>query len=75
MLNDNPRAAASYSINPARTKLAAFAVSQIAPEKVLLGLASSGFDWPTTSGGARDLGWLWVMMRRLAHVNGTRVRD
>ena len=32
-------------------------MSQIPPEKVLLGLASYGFDWNTTSGGARYLGW------------------
>jgi len=34
----------------------AFATSQIPPEKVLLGLASYGYDWNTTSGGARYLG-------------------
>ena len=38
-------------------QVAAFAVSQIPPEKVLLGLAAYGFDWNTTSGGARYLGW------------------
>jgi spore germination protein YaaH len=38
-------------------QVAAFAVSQIPPEKVLLGLASYGFDWNTTAGGARYLGW------------------
>ena len=35
----------------------AFAVSQIPSEKVLLGLAFYGFDWNTTSGGARYLGY------------------
>ena len=37
-------------------QVAAFATSQIPPEKVLLGLAFYGFDWNTTSGGARYLG-------------------
>jgi spore germination protein len=35
----------------------AFATAQIPPEKVLLGLAFYGFDWNTTSGGARALGY------------------
>jgi spore germination protein len=35
----------------------AFAVSQIPSEKVLLGLAFYGFDWNTTSGGGRYLGY------------------
>jgi len=38
-------------------RVAAFAASQIPPEKVLLGLAFYGFDWNTTSGGARYLGY------------------
>ena len=38
-------------------QVAAFATSQIAPEKVLLGLAFYGFDWNTTSGGGRYLGF------------------
>jgi spore germination protein YaaH len=38
-------------------QVAAFATSQIAPEKVMLGLAAYGFDWNTTTGGARYLGW------------------
>jgi spore germination protein len=38
-------------------KTLAFATSQIPPEKVLLGLASYGYDWNTTSGGARYLGY------------------
>jgi spore germination protein YaaH len=38
-------------------QVAAFATSQIPPEKVLLGLAFYGFDWNTTSGGARYLGY------------------
>lgn len=37
-------------------RVAAFAVSQIPPEKLLLGLAFYGFDWNTSSGGARYLG-------------------
>jgi spore germination protein len=35
----------------------AFATSQIAPEKVLLGLAFYGYDWNTTSGTVRALGY------------------
>ena len=35
----------------------AFATSQIPAEKVLLGLAFYGYDWNTTSGGARSLGY------------------
>jgi spore germination protein YaaH len=35
----------------------AFATSQIPPEKVLLGLAFYGYDWNTTSGGGRYLGY------------------
>ena len=38
-------------------QVTAFATSQIPPEKVLLGLALYGFDWNTTSGGARYLGF------------------
>ena len=38
-------------------QVAAFATSQIPPEKVLLGLAFYGFDWNTTSGGGRYLGY------------------
>lgn len=38
-------------------RVAAFAASQIPPEKVLLGLAFYGFDWNITSGGARYLGY------------------
>jgi spore germination protein YaaH len=37
-------------------QVAAFATSQIPPENVLLGLAFYGYDWNTTSGGARSLG-------------------
>jgi Glycosyl hydrolases family 18 len=37
-------------------QVAAFATSQIPPEKVLLGLAFYGYDWNTTSGGGRYLG-------------------
>jgi spore germination protein YaaH len=36
---------------------AAYATSQMLPEKVLLGVAFYGFDWNTTSGGARYLGY------------------
>jgi len=36
----------------------AFAASQIPPEKLLLGLAVYGFDWNTTSGGARALSYV-----------------
>jgi len=39
-------------------KVLAFATSQIPPEKVLLGLAVYGFDWDTTSGGARPLSYV-----------------
>ena len=35
----------------------AFATSQIPPEKVLLGLAFYGYDWNTTSGTVRALGY------------------
>jgi len=38
-------------------QVAAFATSQIPAEKVLLGLAFYGFDWNTTSGGGRYLGF------------------
>jgi spore germination protein YaaH len=34
-----------------------FAASQIPPEKVLLGLAFYGYDWNTTSGQARSIGY------------------
>jgi spore germination protein YaaH len=36
----------------------AFSAAQIPPEKVLLGLAVYGFDWNTTSGGARPLSYV-----------------
>ena len=42
-------------------RVTAFATSQIAPEKVLLGLAFYGYDWNTTSGGARALGFSGAM--------------
>jgi spore germination protein YaaH len=42
-------------------RVAAFASSQIAPDKVLLGLAFYGYDWNVTSGGARSLGWSGAM--------------
>lgn len=35
----------------------AFSTSQIAPAKVLLGLAFYGYDWNTTSGGTHALGY------------------
>ena len=38
-------------------RVTAYATSQIAPEKVMLGLAFYGYDWNTTSGGARALGF------------------
>jgi spore germination protein YaaH len=38
-------------------RVAAFASRQIAPEKLLLGLAFYGYDWNTTSGGAVSLGY------------------
>jgi spore germination protein len=38
-------------------QVTAFATSEIPAEKVLLGLAFYGFDWNTTSGGARYLGY------------------
>jgi spore germination protein YaaH len=34
-----------------------FATRQIAPEKLLLGLAFYGYDWNLTSGGARSMGY------------------
>lgn len=37
-------------------KVVAFATSQMPPEKVVLALAFYGWDWNTTSGGARYLG-------------------
>jgi spore germination protein len=39
------------------SRVTAFATSQIPPEKVLLGLAFYGYDWNTTSGGTRALGY------------------
>jgi spore germination protein YaaH len=38
-------------------RVAAFASSQIPRDRVLLGLAFYGYDWNTTSGGARALGY------------------
>ena len=38
-------------------RVTAFSISQIAPEKVLLGLSFYGYDWNTTSGGTRPLGY------------------
>jgi spore germination protein YaaH len=38
-------------------RVLAFATAQIPREKVLLGLAFYGFDWNTTSGGARYVGY------------------
>ena len=38
-------------------KVVAFAAGQIPPEKVVLALAFYGFDWNTTSGGARYIGY------------------
>jgi spore germination protein len=38
-------------------RVLAFAVSQMPAEKVLLGVAWYGYDWNTTSGGARALGY------------------
>lgn len=37
--------------------VAAFATSQIPPQKVLLGLAHYAYDWNVTSGGAREMGY------------------
>ena len=39
------------------SRVAAFATSQMPPEKVLLGVAFYGYDWNLTSGGARTLGY------------------
>jgi spore germination protein len=39
------------------SRVTAFAAKQIPPEKVLLGLSFYGYDWNTTSGGARSLGY------------------
>jgi spore germination protein YaaH len=38
-------------------RVAAYATSQMPPERVLLGLAFYGYDWNTTSGGTRSLGY------------------
>jgi spore germination protein len=38
-------------------RVLAFATGQIPPEKVLLGVAFYGYDWNTTSGGARSVGY------------------
>ncbi len=38
-------------------RVAAFASSQIPPDKLLLGLAFYGYDWNTTSGGTRSVGY------------------
>src|SRR5439155_15539484 len=38
-------------------RVTAFSTSQISPEKVLLGLSFYGYDWNTTSGGTRSLGY------------------
>ena len=38
-------------------RVSAFASSQIPPDKVLLGLAFYGYDWNTTSGGTRSVGY------------------
>src|SRR5919202_819041 len=38
-------------------RVARFATSQIPAEKVLLGLAFYGYDWNTTSGGTRSIGY------------------
>ena len=42
-------------------RVTAFATAQIAPEKVLLGLAFYGYDWNTTTGEARSLGYRRAM--------------
>jgi spore germination protein len=38
-------------------RVLSFATAQIPPEKVLLGVAFYGYDWNTTSGGARSVGY------------------
>ncbi len=38
-------------------RVARFATAQIPPDRVLLGLAFYGYDWNTTSGGARSIGY------------------
>lgn len=38
-------------------RVAAYATARIPPERVLLGLASYGYDWNTTSGGTRALSY------------------
>ncbi len=38
-------------------RVLAFATRQIAPSKVLLGVAFYGYDWNTTSGGTRSVGF------------------
>lgn len=53
-------------------KVAAYAVSQMPPEKVLLGLAFYGYDWNTTLGGrARAL--QYSQAAALAKQHGTRI--
>jgi spore germination protein YaaH len=52
-------------------KVLDFATDQIAPEKVLLGLAIYGFDWDTTFGGARPLSY--VQAAALAEYHQTAI--
>ncbi len=39
------------------SRVAAFAATQMPPQKVLLGIAFYGYDWDLTSGGTRTLGY------------------
>jgi spore germination protein len=48
----------SVSPYPWVDRVLAFVSQQIDPDKVLLGLAAYGYDWNTTSGGARPIGYV-----------------
>ncbi len=53
-------------------RVAAYAVSQMPPEKLLLGLAFYGYDWNTTLGG-RATALLYSQSVALAGQRGTRI--
>jgi spore germination protein YaaH len=48
----------SVSPYPWVDRVLAFVTQQIDPDKVLLGLAAYGYDWNTTAGGARAIGYV-----------------
>lgn len=52
-------------------RVARFATSQMSPEKVLLGLAFYGYDWNTSSGAARSVGY--AQFAALAEQHGAEV--